>query len=258
MRRVTRRWALLGMGSLALCCGQKNNGDRELLVFAASSLTDAFTEVARAFESEQRGVRVLLSFGPSQALRAQIENGAEPQLYASANETHVEALVAQGLVKAPATFAVNRLVIVVPKDNPAQITSIAELTRAKRLVLSQPNVPAGAYALQCLRRASEELGTAFAEGVDASVVSRESNVRQTLAKVVLGEADAAVVYASDAVAAGDAVATIEIPEAFNVTASYPIAVVDESAHTDLSGAFVALLRSEAGRTILERHGFRGS
>ncbi len=246
------------LASLALGCDRKDAGGRELLVFAAASLTDAFTELAHAFETGHPGVSVRLSFGGSQALRTQIENGAEPQVFASADARHVQALVDQGLVGPPVSFARNRLVIVVPKDNPAHIETLDDLPRAERLVLCDDSVPAGAYTQQSLKRAAAELGADFLARVEGRVASRESNVRQTLQKVVLGEADAAIVYASDAVAAGDDVSTIEVPSAFNVTATYPVALLEKNPHPELARAFVALLRSEAGQAILTRHGFIGS
>lgn len=255
MSRIRRRRALLALGCLALGCGRRDSAERELLVFAAASLTDAFTEIARAFEGEHAGVTVKLSFGGSQALRMQIENGAEPQVYASANHDHVQALQDQGRVRPPVSFTRNRLVVVVPEDNPTRIERFADLPRAERLVLCDENVPAGAYTRQSLARAAKELGPDFARRVEAKVVSRESNVRQTLQKVVLGEADAAVVYASDAVAGGEAVTTIDIPDAYDITATYSVAILQEVERLELAKAFVATLRSEAGQAILSRHGF---
>lgn len=253
--RVSRRRASLALAGLALGCNRRGASERELLVFAAASLTDAFTEVARTIEAEHPGTTVKLSFGGSQALRTQIENGAEPQVFASANRHHVRALAEQGLVGSPVPFAVNRLVIVVPTDNPAHIEAFDDLLRAERLVLCDESVPAGAYTQQSLKRAAEELGADFVARVESRVASRESNVRQTLQKVVLGEADAAIVYASDAVAARDGVRTIEVPPAYNVVATYSVALHQKNPHLELAKAFVDLLRSEAGQSILARHGF---
>lgn len=226
-----------------------------IVVFAAASLTDAFEEAADDFAARNPAVEVKLNFAGSQSLRAQIEQGAQPQVFASADREHLDALRDKGLVAEPVVFAENEMVIAVPANNPAGITSLADLPNAERLVVAGPNVPAGAYAELILERANASLGADFAERVTRRVVSREMHVRQTLQKVVLGEADAALVYATDAAAAGDKVRAIAIAPELNVKAAYPIATVKGSSNQHAANAFVDYLGSEAGRAVLARHGF---
>ena len=231
----------------------------ELIVFAAASLTDAFEAIIADFEKSHPGIDVKSNFAGSQSLRTQIQNGAQPQVFVSANEQHMDALRAARLVDEPVVFVQNELVIAVPADNPAGIASLEDLPRAERLVLAGENVPAGAYARHVLARASAAYGADFAERVDRRVVSRETHVRQTLQKVILGEADAAIVYATDAASAsskGDAIRTIAIAPEHNVTASYPIATVTGAPRSELGALFIEFVRSDAGAAHLLKAGFR--
>lgn len=228
----------------------------DLVVFAAASLTDAFEAMEDDFEAKYPRVNIKLSFGGSQSLRTQIENGARAQVFASANAAHMDALRDQDLIEAPQTFAHNELVIIVPNDNPAGIDSFATLPLAKRLVLADESVPAGAYAREVLNKATGSLGSDFPKRVDSRVVSRESHVRQTLHKVVLGEADAAIVYATDAASAKSEIKTIAIPAEFNVRASYPIAVLRNAKRSHLAKLFVEYAISEDGQAQLAKHGFQ--
>ncbi len=261
MRRadVTRRELILAIPALSLLAACKErDGDspgpegerRELVVFAAASLTDAFGAVAEDFERANPRIDVKLNFAGSQSLRAQIENGALPQVFASANRAHMVALERAGLVDEPRIFATNRLVVVVPRDNPAGIERFEDLVKAERLVLAGDHVPAGIYA----GRALASVGEGFAEAVRARVVSRENNVRQTLQKVVLGEADAAIVYASDAHAARGDVKVVPIDDAHEVVASYPVATVAGAPHGRLGELFVAHLLGPTGQAQLAAQG----
>ncbi len=229
----------------------------ELLVFAASSLTEAFRAIEKDFEQEHPTIQVILNLAGTQSLRAQIENGARAQVLAAANPNHMRVLHEKKLVDTPAPFAQNTLVIITPKDNPARLESVADLPKAKRLVLAGEVVPVGIYTKQMLKRASrpDALGSDFAQRVLKSVVSRETNVRQTLQKVLLGEADAAIVYTTDAAAAGNKVKAIRIPPEYNVTATYPIATVTGAPRPQLGQRFVAFVRSRRGRARLEEFGF---
>ena len=170
----------------------------ELLVYAAASLSDAFAAVAADFEALHPGVELKLSFAGSQSLRTQLEHGARPQVFAAANEAHMQALARDGVIGDPVVFARNELVVVVPADNPAGIGSFAELAKGERIVLAGREVPAGVYAAEILATAAARYGKDFTRAVESRVVSREADVRRTLQKVVLGEADAAIVYATDA------------------------------------------------------------
>jgi molybdate transport system substrate-binding protein len=243
---------------LGACRSGDGRGEQELVVFAAASLTDAMHAIEKDFEAEHPGVDVKLNLAGSQSLRTQIENGARPQLFASANVTHMDALRDKSLVDEPAPFVRNELVIVVPKGNPAGVASFADLPNAPKIVLAAENVPAGSYAEKALKSASgsSDYGDDFAKRVRAHVVSRENHVRQTLQKVVLGEADAAIVYATDARSAGDKVETIAIPKEHNVVAEYPIATVRDAPHQRLATVFLDFVRSKKAAKRFEEFGFR--
>jgi molybdate transport system substrate-binding protein len=230
----------------------------ELVIFAAASLTDAFTAIQKDFNEEHPKSKLKMNFAGSQSLRTQIENGAQPQVFASANDQHMDVLREAKLVDEPMIFAHNVLVIVVPAGNPAGITSLADLPKANRVVLAGLNVPAGAYAAEMLTKASRaaEYGADFAERVEKKVVSRETHVRQTLQKVVLGEADAAIVYATDAMSAGDKIQTIEIPKEHNVTVAYPITTLIGVPNPQRGKRFIDFVRSDAVRARLKEFGFR--
>jgi molybdate transport system substrate-binding protein len=226
----------------------------DLVVFQADSLRDAFAKVAVAFQAAHPGARVIANAAGSQELRAQIQQGAAADLFASADRRQMEPLAAAGLVERPVVFACNRPVLVTRPGLDA-IRGLADLPRAERIVLGAPDVPIGAYTRLLLERAAAAYGPDFPARVQARVASRELNVRQVLAKVVLGEADAAVVYASDAAAAGAKVRVVAIPPALEVVARYPVAVLRGAPHPALAHAFVDLLRGPAGARILSRAGF---
>ncbi len=245
---VALLWALAPVG-----CRRDAPAPAALQVLAASSLTEGFTALAQAFERAHPGARVALTFAGSQVLRLQIEQGAPADVFASANPAHLDALVAGGQAQAPRTFARNGLVIIVPPGNPAQVHSLADLARAQRLVLGTPEVPVGRYARQVLAKADARLGAGFADRVLARVVSAESNVRLVRAKVAMGEADAALVYRTDAVGAG--VTAIPLPDAVNVQARYPQAVLTGARSPALAQQWVDFVGSPAGQAILATHGF---
>ena len=226
--------------ALVACAAQAE----ELTVFAAASLREAFSEVARAFEARHPGVHVALQFAGSQELRVQIENGAPADVFASADDRQMALAREQAL--SPAVFARNLPVLIVPRDNPAGLRSFADLPKARRIVLAAREVPIGAYSARILSAAHLD--------VEARVVSRELNVRQVLAKVALGEADAGIVYRTDARGHPE-VQQIEIPRELNVVAEYPIAALRRAPHPALAKDFVALVLSPAGREALARFGF---
>ena len=232
----------------------------ELSVFAAASLTDAFEAIEQELEAATPDLSITYNFGGSQALVTQLQEGAQADVFASANATQMDAAITAGLVAgAPLPFAHNRLAIVTPADNPAAIESAADLgNEGILLVLAQPEVPAGRYAREsfCLMGTdTATYGAGFVGRVAANVVSEEEDVRDVLAKVALGEADAGVVYVSDAVAAGDQVHVVDIPDEVNVIATYPVAILAGGDQT-LGSAFVAYLLSDEGQAMLERYGFQ--
>lgn len=230
---------------LALAVASSSSGARaeELTVFAASSLQEAFSELGQQFEKQHPGVRVALQFAGSQQLRLQLDNGAAADVFASADEKQMALLAERATQKQ--VFAHNLPVLIVPRDNPAGLRVFADLPRARRIVLGAAEVPIGAYSDRILAAAHLDLG--------GRVVSRELNVRQVLAKVELGEADAAIVYRTDAARSG--VQVIPIPPGVNAAARYLIAVLAHARKPGLAAQFIELVRSPAGLATLARLGF---
>lgn len=246
-------WRLLVAAALLVAgCREPAPARTPLVVFAASSLTDAFPDIESAFEA-RAAVDVQLTFGGSQTLRLQIEQGAPAAVFASANRAHMQALVDGGRVDGPQTFAHNRLVIAVPREG-SPVQAFADLSRAERLVIGTDAVPVGRYARQMLDKAGADpaLGPAFVAAVRARIVSEESNVRLARAKVELGEADAAIVYRTD-VEAAERIAAVPIPEALDVPVGYVIGTVPGS--DAAAAAFVRFVTGPDGQAILRRHGF---
>ncbi|CAN5599290.1 molybdate ABC transporter substrate-binding protein [soil metagenome] len=227
------------------------NGAGEITVFAASSLTEAFTDLGRILERERPGTEVTFNFASSSDLALQIAEGAPADVFAAADEEQMSVVDEAGRASAPARFATNRLVVLTPADNPAGLDGYEDLTRAGvKLVVAAPEVPAGAYA----RRAFAKLD--IAEAAERNVVSNEQDVKAVVTKVALGEADAGVAYVTDVTDAveGD-VRVIELPENGEVTAVYPITVLEGAPNVTGARAFVDLVTSERGRQVLESFGF---
>ncbi len=231
------------------------SASRDLTVFAASSLREVFQALSTRFEAEHLGTHVRLALAGSQELRLQIEQGARPDLFASADARQMSELGDRALVWTPRPFARNEPVLVVPAGNPARLSSFADLPSAARIVIGAPEVPIGAYTLRILGQADRRYGSAFAARVLAHVASRELNVRQVLAKVTLGEADAGIVYRTDARAAGSKVTAIAIPPEINASAAYLVAVTTGAREPVLARAWVDLLLGDAGRQALSAAGF---
>jgi molybdate transport system substrate-binding protein len=242
--------AALVVAGFAATTATTRADDREITVFAAASLREVFEDLGKAFETKS-GVKVHVNLAGSQELRTQIENGAKPDVFASADQKHMDALLKAKLVTAPKVFARNTPVIIVPKGNPAKVGSFDQLPNAKKIVIGVPEVPIGAYTVQLLDKAGAELK----QKILANVASRELNVRQVLAKVTLGEADAGIVYRTDAMAGKDKVEIIEIPAKVNVVAEYPVAVLTRAPQPAAAKAFVDLLLSGDGQKRLAAAGF---
>ncbi len=236
-----------------------NGNGVTLTLFAGASLTAAFGDIGKAFQIANPGTHVTFNFGGSQALRTQIEQGAKVDVFASADTANMDPLKRQGLVVGDAPiFAHNRLVVITPKDNPAGIKTLKDLAKpGLKLDLADASVPIGNYTLQVLDKLSADAtyGAAFKTQVLARVVSKENDVKQVVSKVALGEADAGVVYTTDAQAALDKLTTIGIPDQFNIIAVYPIAVVKGSANPALAQKFVDYVLSAAGQSVLKEYGF---
>jgi molybdate transport system substrate-binding protein len=228
-----------------------------LMVFAASSLTDAFTEIGKAFEAANPGVTVTLNFAGSGALRTQIEEGAPADVFASASGKEMDTLVTGNLVTkdVPQIFLTNKLIVIMPVNNPAALEKLEDLAKPGiKLVLAAETVPVGNYARQALDKMNGSFGIDFKDKVLANVVSNEDNVKQVVAKVQLGEADAGIVYVSDVVAAPE-LKSIEIPADLNVIAKYPIAPLNKSENADLAAQFTAYVLSADGQAVLQKWGF---
>lgn len=232
----------------------------ELLVFAAASLTDAFEEIATAFEAENSGVNIIFNFGSSSTLSTQLVEGAPADVFASANNTQMNvAREAERIFGSPRTFVKNRLVLIVPADNPANIQSLRDLANPGiRLVVAAPDVPVRDYTNTMLDRlaADPSYGETYRQAVIANIVSEEDNVRQVSAKIALGEGDAGIVYRSDVTPdIADSVLVIPIPDALNTIATYPIAQAIDSATPELAQSFIEYILSPVGQDILVKWGF---
>lgn len=234
---------------------------RELNVFAAASLTDAFDEIGKLFEAAHPGVTVVFNFAGSQQLAQQINEGAPADVFASANKKQMEVVIQAGgiVTGTQRTFVKNRLVVIYPHDNPAGLKELKDLSKAGlKLVLAAKEVPVGQYALDFLDKAAAApaFGAAYKDDTLKNVVSYEDNVKVVLAKVALGEADAGIVYTSDINGAdADKVSRLDIPDALNVIASYPIAPLKASQNTALAQAFIELVLSKEGQDVLAKYNF---
>lgn len=204
---------------MSLGCTTPAPDNKSISIFAASSLTEGFTKLKARFESAHPEHTVQLTFGGSQVLRLQIENGASADVFASADAAHISALKARGLVLNAKPFASNRLAVIVPAHNPSGIKHIRDLVQAQRVVFGSKHAPIGRYTDALLARLSDAWGTAFVSRIRNQVVSREKNVRLVRAKVLLGVADAAIVYSSDAQHI-DQLQLIEIPMRYNPQVRY--------------------------------------
>lgn len=233
----------------------------ELTVFAAASLTEAFTQIAADFEAANPGTTVVLNFAGSQQLAQQLDQGAPADVFASANNRQMQVAVAAGRVaaEAPQEFVNNRLVVVVPSDNPGDVATLQDLARpGLKLVLAAADVPVGAYSRDYLDKAttSGAFPADYSEMLLANVVSYEQTVKAVLTKVVLGEADAGIVYTSDVTPdVTDQVQQIAIPDELNTIASYPIAPVSDTAQPELAAAFIEYVLAPAGQATLAGFGF---
>ncbi|GAU71027.1 putative molybdate ABC transporter substrate-binding protein [Streptomyces sp. NBRC 110611] len=230
--------------------GTKASGDgsarTELTVLAASSLTDVFTKAGAAYEKEHPGTKVNFSFAGSQELAAQVTQGAPADAVVTADTKTMDRLTAD--VGTPTVIAKNRLVIVVGEGNPKKIKGLKDLTDLARVkvALAAPAVPAGRYSRQILA----------AQKLRVQPLTQEPNVRAVLSKVELGEADAGLVYKTDAAAAPEKTDAIDIPDAQNAVASYPAATLKSSQHAEAAAAFVKWLSTPEAQRILQQAGFQ--
>ncbi len=241
-------------------------------IFAAASLTNVFQQIAQSFTDIGHTGEIVFNFAGSQQLAGQLREGASADVFASANETQMQAAIESGRVEQTSvkTFACNRLVVAVgsskgtfaasPLANEPfgeQIDSLLELAKpGHKIIVGAEAVPIGRYTRQFLANADadNQLGPSFRAGFEANIVSEEQNVRVILSKVQVGEADAGVVYASDVVGVTD-MQHIEIPAHLNISATYPIGLVQDGPQPKQASAFVAYLFSEKSAAVLESYGF---
>jgi molybdate transport system substrate-binding protein len=238
--------------TLAACGGDDNDSGgssgaqspSEIKVFAAASLTAAFTELGQQYRAANGGTKVTYNFAGSQALATQIQQGAPADVFASADIPNMDKV--NDVVGTPQNFASNQLQIVVEMGNPKGVKGLEDLANPDlKVVLAAPEVPAGKYAQQALEKAD----------VTVKPVSQEDNVKAVVNKVALGEADAGIVYVTDVTAGGDKVEGVDIPEDLNVLATYPIATVKASKAQDKAQAFMDLVLSDQGQQVLKQYGF---
>jgi molybdate transport system substrate-binding protein len=253
-----RYWLLLVL-LLGMSSSLHAQSRQTLVVFAAASLTDAFEDIATQFEA-QYNVEILFNFASSSDLAAQLADGAPADVFASANNTHMNSVINTGRIAgSPQIFAQNHLMLIVPFDNPADISSLADLANAGvKVVVAADGVPVRDYTNTMFDRlaADAAYGEDYRMAVSANIVSEEQNVRQVAAKVALGEADAGIVYISDVTPdIADAVLALPIADELNTIATYPIAVTNDSAQPELAQAFVDFVLSDAGQDTLVKWNF---
>jgi len=238
---------LVVIGLVAASCGDDDGASGEVVVFAAASLTNAFTELGDAFSEQYTGVAVTFSFAASSELVAQLIEGAPADVFASADLNNMSKLTdAEANTGEPVVFANNLSQIAVAPGNPLGITGVTDLANDDLiLVVCAPQVPCGTYASQIFENAE----------VTVNPDSFEESVRSVLSKVTLGEADAGIVYATDIIAAGDDADGVDIPADINVVAEYPISVTAEAPNAAGAQAFVDFVVSETGQDILAGYGF---
>ena len=260
MIRSPRVAGVLAAAALALAgCGSddsaadsgapRGSGDvgGDITVFAAASLTESFTRLGEDFEAAHPGVRVTFNFAGSSALANQIDEGAPADVFASAAQKNMDQVTDSGSVAAnPVTFVTNTLEIAVPAGNPAKITGLADFADADlKIALCAEQVPCGAASKKVFDAA----------GITAAPDTLEQDVKAVLSKVSLGEVDAALVYRTDVLAAGDKVEGIEFPEAGEAVNAYPIAVCAKAPNPDAAQAFVDYVLSGEGKAVLTEAGF---
>jgi molybdate transport system substrate-binding protein len=256
---------LVGCGGSGSHSGGGNGGSGgggeqggTLTILAASSLTDAFAELGKIFEQQNPGTTVKTSLAASSELLAQIQQGAPADVFASAAQEEMNTAVKDGLVAGkPEIFVKNREVIMVPKDNPANIKSLEDLSQPNiKLVLAAKDVPAADYALEILGKANKVYGPNFKQDVLSNVVSREADVRASVNRVVVGDADATFGYKSDYTPdIRDKVKVIPIPPKLNIIATYPIAALKDAKEPALAKKWVELVTSSEGQKVLKKWNF---
>jgi molybdate transport system substrate-binding protein len=217
-----------------------------ITVFAASSLTESFTQLGKQFESTHPGDTVKFSFGPSSGLATQITSGAPADVFASAAPGNMQDVVSAGDASNPQDFAKNTMDVAVPPDNPAKVDSVTDLAKKSvKVALCQPQVPCGVVAAEVFKNT----------GITVKPVTLQPDVKSVLTQVETGNVDAGMVYVTDVMAAGSKVKGVTIPANDNASTLYPIAAVTSSKEKSIADAFVAYVLSPAGQSVLTAAGF---
>ncbi|MDQ0378913.1 molybdate ABC transporter substrate-binding protein [Amycolatopsis thermophila] len=242
--------ALIAAAALLVAgCGSSSggSGNTTLTVFAAASLTESFTALKTAFESAHPGTEVKFNFAGSSSLVQQMSNGARADVFASADQANMDKAVQAGVIDgSPALFATNKLTIAVAPGNPKRITSFADLAEGGlTVVVCAPQVPCGSATQKVEQKT----------GVTLKPASEEQDVKQVLNKVQTGDADAGLVYVTDAAGAAGKVAQVDFPEAAQAINNYPIAVVKNAPQSDLARQWVQFVLGAQGRAELQKAGF---
>lgn len=252
-------WLLAAACTSAAAPAQAPATEQKLTVFAAASLTDAFNEIGAQFKQQNPGVTFEFNYAGSQQLRTQLEQGAVADVFAAANTREMNGAIQAALVVSGTqqTFVRNRLTVIVPKDNPGDIKELKDLAKpGLKIVLAAAGVPVGGYSLSALDKMNADFGAIFSQTVLSNVVSYEDNVKQVVAKIQLGEGDAGIVYTSDVTPQVAAqLIELDIPDKYNVLATYPIAVLKSAPQADLAARFVDYVLSPEGQAILKKWGF---
>jgi molybdate transport system substrate-binding protein len=260
-RRISGAAALLAVTVVACAkpgtaTSSRSSRTVSLTVLAASSLTEVFPQIGKAFATSHPGVTFTFSFGGTDSLTAQIVQGAPADVFAGASPKYGDQLASQGEIEPWRAFCTNKLVLVLPASNPAEIGSLRDLARpGVKLVVGAETVPAGSYTRTVLANLDAVYGAGYSTKVLANVVSKEGNVEGVLTKVRLGEADAGFVYVTDRKAAGSSVSAIGLPDAAQAVATYPIAVVESSSNVAVARQFVDFVLGSAAQDLLRRGGF---
>jgi molybdate transport system substrate-binding protein len=258
--------ALLAVGLVVTACGGSSGSDNStgtnapvaLDIFAAASLTEAFTTIKENYEEANPKVILTFNFAGSNTLSQQILAGAPADVFASADTQNMDKVQKQSLVNDTKIFAKNKLEVIVPKSNPGNISTLKDLAnKGVKIAVADASVPVGQYTLEVLDKMgkSSEYGPSYVSAVKANFVTMETSVKGVLQKVQLGEVDAGYVYVSDAYTAKDEVTGITIPDQFNVIAEYPIASLKSSSNQSAADAFIKYVLSPAGQAVLKQYDF---
>lgn len=264
--KITHSYVSLGLAFLLLlvmfCPVSAAEADeKELIVFAAASLTGALGDMQPIFETAHPGVKVTANFDSSATLETQIMEGAYADLFLPASTKNMDNLQKEEMIEndSATEYATNKLAIIVPADNPAGIVSLTDLaTPGVKIVSETSEVPVRKYTEQMLNKTlnSTALGKTFVDGFRANIISEETNVAGATAKVALGEADAGITYYSDVTMdLASKIKIIEIPEEFNIVAIYECGILSESNEKELAQEYMKLLTSDEGKNVLKNYNF---